>query len=412
MAEKTGFDTSPLRILHIFSRLNCGGAEKRTLEVAQYIHRHPELGQRIQSDYCVLSGQRGELDEEAQALGGTVHYLPLRKSGFSKRFVALLRERRYDVVHSHVHYPSGILLALARLAGTPNRIAHFRSQSDGKRNLLRKPFRWLMKRLIDRSATHILGVSRCVMDAVWGPHWFCDKRCQVIYNGIDLGDAMDFESGEGRARLLASLGLPSDTRLIIHVGSYRRAKNHKRLIEIFHQVHQQSPQSHLLLIGDLSAGRDQLTRQIAGYDLEKAVHFLGLQKNVPQLLRSADLMIFPSLWEGLPGAILESLAMGIPVVASDIPPHREIAGWLPGVTLVPLNVSDEQWARRVNSLRCPTSQTRAEAWRAFTESPFSLEQSVASLIAVWQERDSSMDRPSLSHRRSIGDQSIAKGRAA
>ena len=265
MVEKTGFDTSPLRILHIFSRLNCGGAEKRTLEVAQYIHRHPELGQRIQSDYCILSGQRGELDEEAQTLGGTVHYLPLRKVGFSKWFVALLRDGRYDVVHSHVHYSSGILLALARLAGTPKRIAHFRSQSDGKRNLLRKPFRRLMKWLIDRSATRILGVSRCVMDAVWGPNWFRDKRCQVIYNGIDVGDAMDFENGEGRARLLASLGLPSDTRLIIHVGSYRRAKNHPRLIEIFHHVHRQSPQSHLLLVGDLSAGRDQLTRHCLLY---------------------------------------------------------------------------------------------------------------------------------------------------
>jgi glycosyltransferase involved in cell wall biosynthesis len=82
---------------------------------------------------------------------------------------------------------------------------------------------------------------------------------------------------------LASLGLPNDTRLIIHVGSYRRAKNHPRLIEIFHHVHRQSPQSHLLLVGDLSAGRDQLTKQIAAYGLGKAVHFLGLQQNVPQL---------------------------------------------------------------------------------------------------------------------------------
>jgi glycosyltransferase involved in cell wall biosynthesis len=412
MVEKRNFETSPLRILHIFSRLNCGGAEKRTLEVAQYIHRHPELGRRIQIDYCVLSGRRGALDEEVQALGATVHYLPLRKVGFSNQFVALLRDGRYDVVHSHVHYSSGILLALARLAGTPKRIAHFRSQSDGKRNLLRRPFRWLMKWLIDRSATRILGVSRCVMDAVWGPHWLCNKRCQVIYNGIDLRDAMDFENGEGRARLLASLGLPNDTRLIIHVGSYRRAKNHPRLIEIFHHVHRQSPQSHLLLVGDLSAGRDQLTKQIAAYGLGKAVHFLGLQQNVPQLLRLADVMIFPSLWEGLPGAVLESLAVGTPVVASDIPPHREIAACLPGITLVPLDLPNEQWARCVNSQCCPTSQMRSEAWRAFTESPFSLERCVASLIAVWQETDSVKGDPAMIQGRSIADQPMVKGRAA
>lgn len=412
MAEQYDLETAPLRILHIFSRLNCGGAEKRTLEVARYTHRHPELGRRIQIDYCVLSGRPGDLDGEALATGSSVHYLPLRKAGFARRFLALLRDTGYDVVHSHVHYSSGILLELARFAGTPNRIAHFRSQSDGKKNFLRKPFRWLMRRLIDHSATHILGVSRCVMDAVWSPHWSRDKRCQVIYNGIDLGDEPDFENDEGRLRLLRSLGLPTDARLIIHLGSYRRAKNHPRLIEIFHQIHRQSPRSHLLLVGDLSAGQDELRGQIAANGLGKAVHFLGLQHNVPRILRSADVMVFPSLWEGLPGAVLESLAVGTPVVASDIPPHREIAAWLPGLSLVPLDSPDEQWTRIVNSVTQPTLETRTEAWRAFAKSPFSLEQCVASLVAVWQEIDTVKRRQSANGPRITADQLVAKGRAA
>ncbi|MGQ9505219.1 MAG: glycosyltransferase [Thermogutta sp.] len=415
MADRNKFDIAPLRILHVFSRLNCGGAEKRTLEVARYLQNHPDLKRRIQIDYCVLSGEPGDLDDEARAMGASLHYLPLRKPGFPRRFVALLRNEGYDVVHSHVHYSSGFLIELARFAGIRNRIAHFRSQQDGKANPLRKPFRWVMKRLIDRSATHILGVSRCVMEAVWGPHWLRDRRCQVIYNGIDLGATVDDESEAVRARLLQSLGLPADTRLVVHVGSYRQAKNHLRLIDIFRQVHRQEPRSYLLLVGDLAKGWDRLKKQIVSYGLDKVVHFLGLRRNIPQILRSADVMIFPSLWEGLPGAVLESLAVGTPVVASDIPPHREIKGWLPGITLVPLDLSDEEWADRIVFQPRPDEDTRRKARRAFAESPFSLERCVASLLAVWRttglgkgEKDESCPKPEIF----VIHQTFVKGRAA
>lgn len=415
MAEIRDIDVAPLRILHVFSRLNCGGAEKRTLEVARYIRSYPDLKQRIQIDYCVLSGEPGDLDHEARAMGASLHYLPLRKPNFPRRFVALLRNQGYDVVHSHVHYPSGFLIELARFAGIRNRIAHFRSQQDGKANPLRKPFRWVMKRLIDRSATHILGVSRCVMEAVWGPHWLRDRRCQVIYNGIDLGVQVGQDHEAGRARLLQSLGLPGDTRLMVHVGNYRQAKNHLRLIDIFRQVHRQEPRSHLLLVGDLSKGWDRLRKQIVSYGLDKVVHFLGMRRNIPQILQSADVMIFPSLWEGLPGAVLESLAVGTPVVASDIPPHREIKGWLPGITLVPLDLSDEQWADRIICQPRPDEDTRREARRAFAETPFSLEQCAASLLAVWQttgwgkgEKDEFRRKPEIFE----VHQPFVKGRAA
>jgi hypothetical protein len=71
--------------------------------------------------------------KKVQALGATVHYLPLRKVGFSNQFVALLRDGRYDVVHSHVHYSSGILLALARLGrNTPSELPIFAANRTEK----------------------------------------------------------------------------------------------------------------------------------------------------------------------------------------------------------------------------------------------------------------------------------------
>lgn len=385
MAEHCRFDHAPVRILHLFSRLNCGGAEKRTLEVARHIQRQPELRQRIQIDYCVLSGQPGVLDEEARALGGRIHYLPLRQASFPRRFTALLRREGYAVVHSHVHLASGILLELARLAGVPHRIVHFRSQSDGKSHLLRGPLRWLLKRLIDHAAVRILSVSRCVMEAVWGEDWSRDERCQIIYNGIDVDGRSVIHDQGYKEKLVQSLGLPPNSRLMVHVGSYRAPKNHPRLIDIFRQVHRQESRSHLLLVGDLSQGLSQLKSRLASYRLGNVVHFLGLQKDVAHLLRAADVMIFPSSWEGLPGAVLESLAVGTPVVCSDIPPHREIAQFLPGLSCVPLSAPDEHWAKIICSLAPPTVEDREKACQAFMESPFSLDRCVASLVAIWEE---------------------------
>ena len=412
MAEHCRFDHAPVRILHLFSRLNCGGAEKRTLEVARHIQRQPELRQRIQIDYCVLSGQPGVLDEEARALGGRIHYLPLRQASFPRRFTALLRREGYAVVHSHVHLASGILLELARLAGVPHRIVHFRSQSDGKSYLLRGPLRWLLKRLIDHAAVRILSVSRCVMEAVWGEDWSRDERCQVIYNGIDVDGRSVIHDQEHKEKLVQSLGLPPNSRLMVHVGSYRAPKNHPRLIDIFRQVHRQESRSHLLLVGDLSQGLSQLKSRLASYRLGNVVHFLGLQKDVAHLLRAADVMIFPSLWEGLPGAVLESLAVGTPVVASDIPPHREIASFLPGLTCVPLSAPDEYWAKIICSLVPPAGEDREKAWQLFTESPFSLDRCVASLVAIWEEDLTARHVPTSEPGESSKQWSFGRRRAA
>jgi len=384
MAKERQFNTPPLRILHIFSRLNCGGAEKRTLEVAQYIRQHPELRHCIHFDYCVLSGLPGVLDEKARALGAAIHYLPLRQVGFPRRFIALLRQGRYNVVHSHVHHASGFLVALARLAGIPGRIVHFRSQSDGKKSPLRWPIRWLLKRLIDRAATRILAVSRCVMESAWGEDWTQDHRCQVIYNGIDVDTSYKIPDFTERSKLLVALGIPADARLIAHIGGYRPAKNHSRLIDIFEHVRRLDQRSHLLLVGDCSKGQERLTKHIAERGLTEAVHFLGVRDDVSRLVRAVDVMVFPSLWEGLPGAVLESLAVGTPVVASDIPPHREIASLLPGIICVPLAASDECWASRIQSLSNPTPDERAVARFRFAKSPFTLDRCVDSLVAAWE----------------------------
>src|SRR5512147_139747 len=101
MAEDT------LRVLHVFGQLLRGGAELRTVELAESFG-----GVHVRSDFLVLSGLDGSLDERVRAAGGDVIKCRL-DAGFPIRFYRLLRRRRYDVVHSHVHFFSGVTLAIA-----------------------------------------------------------------------------------------------------------------------------------------------------------------------------------------------------------------------------------------------------------------------------------------------------------
>ena len=146
--------TTPMRVLHVFGTMNRGGAELRTLDVVRR-----SAGDGVVHEFATLTGREGVLADEIRALGGAVHPCALDAS-FAPRFIALIRRRRISVVHSHVFLTSGLVLALARAAGVPRRIAHFRSTSDGQPSTLRRrAYRRAMRALLDVAATDILGVS-------------------------------------------------------------------------------------------------------------------------------------------------------------------------------------------------------------------------------------------------------------
>jgi glycosyltransferase involved in cell wall biosynthesis len=328
-----------LRILHVFGRLQFGGAEKRTVAIL------PHLPPGVVCDFVVLSGLEGDLDDEVRAAGGEVYRCALGPS-FPIAFIRLLRRVRPDVLHSHVHWVSGSLLTLARLARVPGRIAHFRSTGDGKpRSPQRRARDKLLRTMTMANATGILAVGEGVLDAVIGERWRDDPRCAPLYSGINL---TRFGSDNGaRTALRKSLGIPKNARIVAHVGNMRGAKNHRGLAHIFAQV--TGPNApHLMLIGRTDPATEADIRvTLATADSEKRLHILGVRDDVPTLLKGADAFLFPSVYEGLPGSVLEALAAGLPVVASDLPGVREIAERVPGVDVLSLDVGPEIWATTI-----------------------------------------------------------------
>jgi glycosyltransferase involved in cell wall biosynthesis len=351
-----------MKVLQVLGRMDRAGAELRTVEMMR------ELRPRWQFEFCALSGLPGQLDDEIRALGGKVHLVGLGLA-FPWRFRKLLRHGGFDGVQSQVHSFSGYILRLAAKEKIGVRIAHFRSTEDGKGNgLLRRAYRALMRRWIDRHATHILAVSRACMELTWGPAWTSDERCKVLYDGIDTAP---FDAPGDRDGVRRELGLPLDAKLILHVGRMDVPKNHGRLVSIFRQVAEVDPKAHLSLIGH---GENEIEHRVravvAEGGLAGRVSFLGVRRDVPRLLKAADLMLFPSLWEGLPGAVLEALAAGCPVLASEMPSLEEIRAYLPGVQCLPLARTDAEWADAARAILGKIAEHTAP--EGFENTPFSV----------------------------------------
>ncbi len=359
--------TRLLRVLHVFGQMARGGAELRTLELAESFH-----GERVRSDFLVLSGLDGPLDARVTAAGGEVIKCRM-DARFPFRLYRLLRERRYDVVHSHVHYFSGVILALARLAGTPGRIANFHTAvvNDKEETVRRRAQLATCRRLIQFAATDLLAVGEGTMHGAWGPQWKSDRRCRVVYSGLPA------------ARLRVQVKTP-ETPILTNVASIQPLKNQLRLIGILGHAVDSVPDLKLRLVGrEVGDYGLKVRRAAADAGLSDRLELVGEVDNPMPWIAESNLLILPSLWEGLPGAALEACALGIPVLAADLPGTRELASHFPHLSVLSLKEDDEVWAAAVARLSRQGMRATRDAQERFARSPFTLARSREAHYEIW-----------------------------
>ena len=255
----------------------------------------------------------------------------------------------------------------------------------------------MTRRWVDRYATDILGVSRWVLRSTWGPRWADDSRCRVVYDGLE--PAL-FEGRPDRSGVCREFGFSEQSPLLIHVGRMAQPKNHVRLVSIFAEVLRLEPAARLLLIGRTDAYRGnhdvqrQVRARIAAAGIADRVIFAGERTDVPRLLKAADALIFPSLWEGLGDVVLEARAAGTPVLAANLPCILEIADRLPGVRCLSLDESNVKWAESALRLanHRPSHQDRQAALEFFRHSGFTVDECLKTLCRIWHGAHADLSR--------------------
>ncbi len=171
-------------------------------------------------------------------------------------------------------------------------------------------------------------------------------------------------------------GWPDESRVVVHVGRFSVQKNHAGIVGTMRLVHERDPEVRLLLVGD-GVLRGEIERMIERVGLRGVCAITANRSDVARLLVASDVFFFPSAWEGLPGAPLEALGAGLPVVTSDIPSMREIAPLFPGD--ISMAAPDDVVRHADNIMRALDEideGARHRRQQRFMTSPFTLETAV------------------------------------
>jgi glycosyltransferase involved in cell wall biosynthesis len=319
------------RVAYVIGTLDRGGAEGQLVALASGLDR-----QRFEPAVYCLSAS-GALAPDLVGGGVPVRSFGLRGLRLWRNPVAVaralrglvgaLRRDRPDLVHGLLFHGYVFGAVAGRLAGIPVVVASRRSLSHFKRG---KPHYRLAERVANRLTDLVIANSEAVRADVLRSEGLAPERVVVIHNGVPV-ERFDRPRDEELRRRLA---IDKASRVVVVVANFLLYKGHEVFLDAWARVVARAPDAVALLVGDGPA-RGEIEARAAAAGLTGSLRFLGSRLDVPDVLALADVLVHPSFEEGFCNAILEAMAAGKPVVATDVGGNPEAV--VPGTTglLVP-----------------------------------------------------------------------------
>lgn len=303
----------PINILHVISKLPVGGVENQLFTILRKYDQ-----KRLRPLVCSLS-DKGEMGKEIEESG--IEVIPLNKLRHRfdwtivKDIYTLIRTRDIKIVRTHQYHANLYGRLAAWLAKVPCIVASVHNVYTIDRKIHRR----IINKFLARCSDKVVAVSETVKKDILTYDGLSEDKVRVIYNGIDTDRFLNINGSLIRSKLGISLEAP----VVGTVGRLALQKGQKYLIDAVSTLREKFPQIALLFVGD-GPLRNELENHVKALGIEMNVIFLGIRRDIPQILSAIDIFVLPSLWEGLPSALIEAMASGKPIIASDIPPIREI----------------------------------------------------------------------------------------
>ncbi len=299
-----------MRVLHLITRLPVGGAEKLLVEIVHRLDRS-----RYDSIVCCIQ-EKGELAVELEASGVPVLCLHrMQSKGFDVgaivSLVGLLRRNQIGLVHSHLYHANLYGRLAALVAGVPAVATVHNTYAQ------RKLHRRIFNNLLSRVSAQVIAVSEEIRRDLLQYDWIAPDRIATIPNGIDVGR---IETRMTRQQARERLGIADNELAIGCVGRLEEQKGHRYLLEALAMLNRDrklAGRFRLVLVGDGRLQRD-LKDRASSLGVSEWTSFLGTRRDIAEILKSLDIFVMPSLWEGFSVAMLEAMAAGLPVVISDV----------------------------------------------------------------------------------------------
>lgn len=315
-----------MRIVYLLTSLGVGGAEKQALAVAE---RMASRGHAVR--ILVLMPR---LDEEWPTAIHTIH-LDVRKTPWSvfggfKRGRAFMRDFQPDLVHSHCFH-SNILARVLRFFGPKFVVlSTVHNVYEGGWS------RMMAYRLTDGLSSRTVAVSDAAAERFIRLKAVPAQKCTVILNGIDVDGFVPDAARGASMRAAMEIATGNATFIWLAVGRIAPAKDYPNLLRAFAGVRAEKPNAQLWIAGDARGDQKMPLEALAKeLQIDGAVRWLGLRRDMPALFDAADAFVSGSAWEGMPLAVGEAMCMAKPVVVTDVGGVLELVG--DGGVVVPPN---------------------------------------------------------------------------
>ncbi len=338
-----------IRILQVVGRMNYGGIETFLMSIYKNINRN-----MVQFDFVYHTNERCLFDDEIIELGGRIYHCPQYKGYNVLTYKKWWREffnahGHYDIVHGHQRSTATIYLGIAKQYKCVT-IAHSHATTS-RGNILEKIVKYFMQLQIRNTADWFMACSPTAGHWLFGKKVVNSDHFIWLKNGIDLSKFHYNEKVRTDVRKLLNI---EDNIVFGHVGSFTEEKNHSFLIEVFNEVCKIERKAVLLLIGDGEL-RPKIVKKVNEMGLKSKVHFLGIRKDIPEILDAIDCFVFPSKKEGFGIAALEAQAMGLPIIASDSLSKEVVLST--NMKCISLHADKEEWAKALVTMAKNSQRT-------------------------------------------------------
>lgn len=299
------------KIIHLIQALDNGGCENMLLRTLPLLLDFKHM--------IITLKKRGELAEQMEQKG--IKIINIGQNNFLSIFsyLRLLKEIRKEnpnIIITYLFHADAIGRIFLQVFTKIKIVPFLRTTYNHKEYWPARLFEKITKYFVKDYLANSESVKNFYVEKIG----VAKEKITVIPNGIDVAFYDKIKKDEN---LRENLGIRKEELAIICVANLHINKGHKYLLKAFEDVYKENWNIKLLLVGD-GKEKENLLRQIENYSSKNNILFLGKRNDVPQLLKISDIFVLPTLFEGMSNAIMEAMASGLAILASDIPENRKL----------------------------------------------------------------------------------------
>lgn len=328
-----------IRVLIVSGNMDVGGIENQLMHLLRNADKD-----KFQIDFTT-NMEHPFYEEEIVSLGGKCIRICNTEG---KHFFRYCKELynvlngKYDVVHSHELFHSGLVLLTAKLAGVKSRIVHAHNISDADDNdsypsIVRNIYNFVMRKLILRYATQFCACSSPAGEFLYGKEITKNENYNLIFNSIDVSKFM----------IPKETANCDDWTNVLQIGRFTEVKNQLFSVEIANEFKKMNKKVRILCVGNNGNDYEQeVKNKINEYGVSDYIQLLGVRKDISDIMSKCKAFLLPSLYEGMPLVLLEAQAAALNCVVADTFSHEADFG-IGLIKWLSLDSGSKLWAEKI-----------------------------------------------------------------